>query len=141
MGLLIRRPDWPERFAAVVAAAGQRPYRLGEWDCLRFACTVVDAMCDVDFWPRFAGQYSSRREALRAILAHGTDLAQAVNAVTGLEVVAMPYARRGDLVLFEDAAGEHLGICLGQTVGVLGADGLCHAGLLHPGCKMAWRVG
>ena len=143
MGLLTltRRADWPERLAEVVATATDKPYVLGRWDCLRFACACIEAMTGTDFWPRFAGSYKTHREALRAIILVARDLPTAIGNTLGVPPVPTLLAHRGDLVLYRDPAGEHIGVCLGATVAVLGPDGLLHLPLTHDGLGPAWRIG
>ena len=137
---MVRPHDWPERLAAVVAAAQHQPYQLGQHDCLRFTCQCVEAVASVDLWPRFAG-YTSKLQALRTIAAIAPSLAQAVSAVLGVVRVAPLLARRGDVLLYTDAGGEHLGVCVGSTAAVLGPKGLAHVPLGHAGFLQAWRVG
>ena len=139
--MLTRRDDWPERLADVVGAAGSRPYVLGEWDCLRFACACIAAMTDVDFWPRFAGEYTTKREALRAIARISRDLESAITLTLGVSPAPTFSSRRGDLVLFKDEAGDHIGVCLGGSVAVLGHAGLVPISLATPSLGPCWRVG
>jgi cell wall-associated NlpC family hydrolase len=137
---MVRLHDWPERLAAVVAAAQQQPYELGQHDCLRFTCQCIATMTAVDFWPRFAG-YRTRLQALRTIASIAPSLAQAVSLVLGVPPVAPLLARRGDVLLYADEGGEHLGVCVGSTAAVLGPQGLAHVPLDHAGFLQAWRVG
>ena len=137
---MARLPDWPERLAAVVAAAQHQPYQLGQHDCLRFTCQCVDAVAGVDLWQRFAG-YTTKLQALRTIAAIAPGLGQAVSAVLGSQPVPALLARRGDVLLYVDAGGEHLGVCVGSTAAVLGPQGLAHLPLDHAGFLHAWRVG
>lgn len=146
MGLLIpsmlsRRADWPERLADVVGAANSRPYALGEWDCLRFACSCIHAMTDVDYWPRFAGEYTTKREALRAIARIAHDLEAAITTTLCVSPSPTFSAQRGDLVLFKDDNGEHIGVALGGSVAVLGPCGLLPIVITDPRLGPAWRIG
>lgn len=138
---LIRRADWPERLADVIAAAESRPYMLGQWDCLRFACACIEAMTGTDFWPRFAGSYSNKREALKTIILVARDLPAAITRTLAVSPAPTFYAQRGDLVLYRDDAGEHIGVCLGGSVAVLGPSGLETRGLMAPGLGPSWRIG
>lgn len=141
MGLLTRRPDWPERLATAVDAARGRPYVLGENDCLRLACAAVEALTGEDFWPRFAG-YRTHRQALVTIARIAPSLGEAVTATLGVPPIRVFGAWRGDLLLFRDDRGEdHLGVALGRNVLVMAAEGPLHIGLDHPGLVCAWRVG
>src|SRR5262245_28821615 len=49
-GLGERLPGWEKRLHAVIAAAGDRAYKLGEHDCFRVACLDVEALTGVDLW-------------------------------------------------------------------------------------------
>jgi len=137
---MARLPDWPERLAAVVAAARPQAFLLGTHDCLRFSCACVQAVAGVDLWPQFAG-YTTPAESLRTIARIAPSLAQAVSAVLGSQPVPPLLARRGDVLLYVDAGIEHLGVCLGALGAVPGPAGLAHLPLDHTGFTQAWRVG
>lgn len=140
MGLL-RRADWPERLAAVIEAARHQPYELGSHDCLRLACAAVQAMTDVDFWPRFSG-YRTKRQALATIARIAPTLAEAVSATLGVAPSAVFSARRGDIVLYRDTAGQdHLGVCMGRSVTVLGEEGTVAVPIDDGGLLASWRIG
>lgn len=124
---------------AVIEAARDAPYELGEHDCLRVACRAVEALTGEDLWPRFSG-YRTRREALVKIARVAPSLGEAVTATLGLEPVAPRLARRGDIVLYRDVE-DHLGVCLGEHVAVLGPDGLAMVGLLDERLLHCWRIG
>lgn len=135
---LRRCQDWPERLAATVALARHKPYQLGTHDCLRFTCQCIETITGVDFWPRFQG-YTTRLQALRVIASIAPSLGEAVTAVLGISPQPVAYARRGDVVLYRDAGGEHLGVCVGVQIAVLHEAGLVLMPLrLAEGC---WRVG
>jgi hypothetical protein len=138
---LQRKENWASALALVVESAHSRPYRLGDWDCLRFTCNCVEALTGVNFWESFAGKYTTRREALRTIAEVAADLGAALTKTLGVVPKPMLSANRGDVVLYRDAAGEHLGICLGAQVAVLEAHGLHYVDLLHPNCIASWSVG
>lgn len=131
--------NWPDVLAAEIEAARVQAYVLGTHDCLRFTCRCIDAMTGVDYWPRFAG-YTTRREALRTIAKIAPTLAGAVDIVLGQAMRPAPFAHRGDVVLFHDAAGDHLGVCVGLKAAVLGEAGLAFVRLDHPGVVGCWRV-
>lgn len=140
MGVLARREDWPARLQETVAVARHIPYKLGEHDCLRFTCQCIAAMTGVDFWPRFAG-YTTKRQALVTIAKIAPRLGDAVTLVLDSPPQPVALARRGDVLLYEDDAGEHLGVCLGLDVAVLGDAGLAYVRLDHPGLRSGWRIG
>lgn len=137
---LTRTQDWPEQLAAQVAAAQTKPYVIGEHDCLRFSCQCIQAMTGHDFWPQFAG-YNTLRGAVETLALHGASLEEAAAKVLGVELQSPLCARRGDLVTFRDKYGEHLGVCTGGHVAVLGHKGLILLRLDHPGMGMCVRVG
>lgn len=136
----IRREDWPERLALQVRLAQAKPYQLGMHDCARFACHCVEAMTGVDLWPRFAG-YSTLAQAHRTMRSLGETLGAAASAMLGAPATPVAQARRGDVVTYRDALGEHLGICTGAQVAVLGPQGLMHLPLTHPDMGVCVKVG
>jgi hypothetical protein len=138
---LLRLEGWELRLADVIADAQDRPYVLGEWDCVRFSAACIEAMTGVDFWPALGG-YKTKREALRIISRLGGDLRGAAAAVTGAEECPVSLAHRGDLMLYRDSTGEdHLAICTGARAAVLAPDGLWQIPILDPGLLCAWRIG
>ena len=137
---LTRHQDWPEQLAAAVAAAQDRPYQIGTHDCLRFSCQCIAAMTGVDFWPTFAG-YTTRRGAVETLAKHGASLQAAAAKVLAVETTPVLSARRGDLLVFHDKYGEHLGVCTGSHVALLEHRGLLLLRLDHPGLQCCVRVG
>lgn len=137
---LTRTPDWPERLAEQVAAAQAKPYVIGVHDCLRFSCQCIFAMTGVDLWPQFAG-YTTRREAVAVLAKHGATLEAAAASVMGVQPAPVLSARRGDVVTFRDRYGEHLGVCVGTHVAVLGHAGLLFVRLDHSGLGACIKVG
>lgn len=134
-----RREGWEGRLNDVIEAARDKPYEIGQHDCLRVACASVEALIGVDYWPVFSG-YESKREARMVILEHGKNLAEAVTKTLGIDSVEPPLARRGDIVLYRDDE-EHLGVCVGPWVAVLGAQGLQLVTLTDAGVRCCWRIG
>jgi len=139
MSTLTRRNDWPEKLAHVVATAQDQPYVLGTWDCLRFSCNCIEAMTGVNYWPRFEG-YTTRREALVTILKIAPTLADAVTKVLSVDPQSMDFAGRGDLVIYHDGE-DHLGICTGPAVAVLGPDSLAFVHRADARLLQCWRIG
>ena len=134
-----RIEGWEQRLDAVIENARSRPYELGTHDCFSLACTVQAALTGVDRWPEFSG-YRSKREALARIAEHGSTFEQAGDWFFGGGHVDMRLARRGDIVALRTEDGQkHLGVCLGDRVACLLADGL---GFIPPSaCLCAWRIG
>lgn len=130
---------WPEALAAEIAFAQDQRYELGVHDCLRFTCRCIEVMTGANYWPRFAG-YTTKRQALVTIARIAPSLGEAVSLVLDQPMQPAPFAHRGDVVLYRDAGGEHLGICTGATAAVLGESSLAFVRLDHPGIAGAWRV-
>lgn len=137
---LIRTQDWPERLAEQVAAAQTKPYEIGVHDCLRFSCLCIQSMTGADLWPQFAG-YTTRREAVAVLAKHGPTLEAAASSVIGVQPAPVLSARRGDVVTFGDKYGEHLGVCTGTQVAVLGHTGLLFVRLDHDSLGACIKVG
>lgn len=134
----MRREGWEVRLAALIDAARSKPYALGEHDCLRMACAVVESLTGVDHWPRFAGRYRTRRGARLVIRQIAPSLSEAVSIVVGVSPQQMTVAQRGDIALYREPADEHLGVSLGHCVAVLGPAGLQ---FVRPGdCAHCWRI-
>ncbi len=140
----MRLDGWESRLMAVIDAAQRAPYVLGENDCSRLACTVVETLTGVDHWPRIAGPrgYKTKRQALARIAKIAPSLGEAVGAVLGVSPTPTLSAQRGDIVLFRDERGEdHLGICIGREVALMGADGTITAEIDDARLMCSWRVG
>lgn len=134
-----RREGWEGRLFAVIDAARRQPYALGEHDCFRMACRVVEALTGVDRWPEFAG-YTTRAEVLALLSRRGSSFEAAFDWFFGAASVSVRFARRGDLCCVATVDGEkHLGVCLGAQVALLAPEGLMYTPLNT--CLCAWRVG
>jgi hypothetical protein len=136
---MTRLEGWEDRLFAVIEAARHAPYRLGEHDCLRVACQSVQALTGVDLWPQFAG-YTTTRQALAKILEYGKTLPEAVSFVLGVEPESPKLARRGDVCHYIDTE-DHLGVCIGEHVAVLGPDGIALVPITSDAVRCCWRIG
>lgn len=137
---ITRHQDWPERLAEQIASAQNKEYVLGTHDCLRFTCQCIEAMTGIDLWPQFKG-YKTLREAQEKIKSIAPTLKEAACKVLGAEPSPTIAARRGDVILFNDTFGEHLGVCTGASAAVLQRHGLALLPTSHPGMVCAVRVG
>lgn len=137
---LPRLPGWENRLAALIEGLEGRPYQLGEHDCFRLACAVIQALVGVDRWALFAGRYSTRRECLVLLGQWGSSFTAAGDRFFGSPAVPWKLARRGDLLEWRDSSGQaHLVVCNGaRAVGLLSNGPVSIA--LHD-CAHAWRVG
>jgi len=137
---LVRREGWEGRLAAVAAAASTMPYEIGTHDCFRFACACAQALTGADLYAPWSGRYRTRIGGLRLIGAFAAGGARAgIGRLLGVAEQPARLARRGDWLLYRDAGGEHIGVCLGGTVAVLGEHGLQQAGF--DDCICCWPVG
>lgn len=136
---MMRLEGWERRLDDVIQDALRRPYVLGEHDCFRLACRVVEALTGVDRWPEFAG-YRTERQALQALAAYGSSFVDAGDRFFGVGHCGVRLARRGDIVAYRDGVLKyHLGVCLGRLVAVMDAGGLIFVRVLA--CACCWRVG
>ena len=135
-----RIEGWEGRLAAVIDAACCTPYVLGQHDCFRLACEAVNALTGVDHWPAWAGRYHTPREALRLLAENGGSFTAAFTQLFGVEPSAPNTAQRGDVLEYRDATGQqHLGVCVGAHVALLGEQGLAFQRLRD--CAHVWRIG
>ena len=135
-----RMEGWEARLGDTIERARSRSYKIGEHDCFRVACEVVEALTGVDRWSEWQGRYSTEREALRLLAAHGHSFESAGDKFFGVARCAPRLAQRGDIVAFRAANGtKHLGVCMGEKTAVTSAEGLAFVGTLEALC--AWRIG
>lgn len=136
----MRLDGWEKRLADIVEAARAHPYQLGQHDCFRLACAVVEALTGVDHWPAWEGKYTTKREALALIAQYGSTFTDAATKLFDVEPIAMNFAHRGDIAEIVDPSGEkHLGVVIGAHVVALGEKGV--AFLPRSACRHAWRIG
>ena len=135
----MRTKGWEARLAAVMEAARETPYVLGEHDCFRLACHAICALTGEDRWPEFAGRYRTKGEALRVIAEYGASFDRAFSWFFGCAPADRKLARRGDIVKFMQEGEAHLGVCLGIRAAVLGDEGLMYVDIAD--CEHCWRVG
>ncbi len=134
----MRLEGWDQRLHEIIEAARYTPYVLGEHDCFRLACRVVEALTGDNRWPMFCG-YRTEREALAALAVYGSSFVNAGDKFFG-DHVDTKLARRGDVLGYMDSHGKwHLGVCVGADMALLGPDGLMFQPLSMAKC--CWRVG
>jgi hypothetical protein len=135
-----RLDGWEARLAVLFKDAHQKPYVLGQHDCFSFACAAVLALTGVDLWSQWAGAYSDRRGALRAIATYGGNFTDAASKLFGSAPVPMHRAMRGDICEYRDREGEkHLGVVDGSHCTVLGEHRV--GTLPRSDFEHAWRIG
>lgn len=137
----MRREDWPERLAAIIAQARDVPFVWGRHDCVHWAISVAEELTGQPFGPRLP-DYDDAASALRALRSMGHDgLFEAVEAALGAPIPPAR-AQRGDLGMVPthyDNWPLALGVCLGLHVAVVGEQGLEY--LPVGKAVAAWRVG
>lgn len=134
----MRLEGWEGRLAAAIEAARFKPFRWGEHDCFRFACSAVEALTGVDRWSRFAG-YRTRFGALRIVAKHAGSFKDFVSLALGVELSGARLARVGDVVLVPQPRLDALGVCVGRDVAVLFERELGF--LPRSACSQCWKVG
>ena len=132
----MRREDWVEQLFRVIDEHQSAEFVYGAHDCVLFAARAADAMTDGDFEQQMRDIYQDERSAVRALAARG-GLEGAVRSMLG-EPVALAYLQRGDVVLFENAGRDMLGIWDGRVILGPAERGLDRAPLSH--ARLAWRV-
>jgi len=136
---MVRAEGWERRLSAVIEAARAQPYVLGEHDCFRLACRVIEALTGVDRWPQFAG-YKTKRGALAKLARYGSSFEAAGDWFFGAPSVSVKQGRRGDIACLIDDAGEkHLAVVLDHRAACMKPEGLMFVPLKR--CACVWRVG
>jgi hypothetical protein len=101
----VRLEGWEKRLFAELEAARHKPYVLGEHDCFRVACRVVDALTGADHWPAW-GTYRTKREALQLLASKGhPTFEDAFDWLFGVARVSVRLARRGARAEFVKGCG------------------------------------
>lgn len=118
-----RREDWLDRMWTTIEAHNGQPFVWGNNDCCSFTAKVVDAMCDSNFVEQLSEKYSDEESAIRYIVEEG-GMQRAISGYLGDPKVGR--AKRGDVVLFEGALGETLGICVGGTIASVNDSGVVY---------------
>ena len=117
---MTRRQDWPVRLAALLSAAGARPFDAHRWNCAGFALAAVEAVIGM-------------RPAVRVLpsLEASADSA-------GFPRIPPAFARAGDIVLAGDP--QRLGVVVDAgRAAFVGPRGLLRQPLTA--CTTAWRIG
>ena len=131
----VRRIEgWEGRLADYIAVARSRVFKYGEFDCCLMLCDAVEVITGVDPAAALRGHYATERGAIRTLRRYAgggiTETAEKIAATLGAPEVALSFARRGDIVLFDDREtvpsgfDAMLGVCLGREVGVIQLEGL-----------------
>lgn len=118
-----RREDWLDRMWSTIEFFSNKPFVWGSNDCCSFSAKVIDAMCDSNFAKQLAEKYTDEDSAIRYIVEEG-GMEKAISGYLGKSKVGR--AQRGDVVLFDGALGETLGICVGSTIASVNDSGVAY---------------
>lgn len=102
--MLVRKPNWAVLLDDYLHSCLCRTFAYGSFDCCLFVCDAIREMTGVDVAAPFRGQYTSRKQAYRAIENYaGRATVEAVSErVTqdhGMPEIAPARAQRGDVLL------------------------------------------
>lgn len=134
---------WEHRLADLVAAAQQKSFQYGTFDCCLWVCDAVVALTGTDPGATFRGLYSNEEEAAAIIAVYGglDKLAEEIAADRGFLPTPPSLAQRGDVVLAKLAGRDTLGVCIGaQAAFPRQPSGLTYLLMLSPEVKKTWRV-
>jgi hypothetical protein len=130
-----RLPDWQPRLQALIQQRQAQPFAWGLHDCCLFVCDGIEAITGHDPAADLRG-YSTEREALRVLQAHGgvRGLAES-RAGKSVPVLA---AQVGDVGLLPLDGRDTLALCGGAHWLAPGALGL--VALPLDAASLAWRA-
>ena len=140
----MRRPDWQQRFAAVVKEYQRAAFAWGEHDCCLFACDCIHALTGVDPADGYRGTYSTQLQAYKFIREFsGGDVGDVARIMTGrlgfIEVKPV-FAQRGDIGLMNlPDLGDTLGVCLGSQFAFMSTAPMSYFDRSAIG--LAWSIG
>lgn len=139
--MTLRKHGWPEALHEYLAAAREREFAYGTFDCALFAADAVKAMTDIDYAAQLRG-YGSRDEAY-AIIGRFGSIEAMITQLLDTQPKHPAFAHSGDVVLapIPTAAaesGETIGICEGVHSIFPAARGW----LKHPTlrARLAWSI-
>lgn len=127
-----RIEGWEFALSQYLAEVKSIPFGWGTNDCCLFSANWVNQLIGIDYMAEFRDQYTNEEEALKIIEEH-TNLVVELDSL--LEPSAIPFARRGDIVMYKGA----LGICNGMHSYFMLEKGLFP--IKTSRCSNAWKVG
>lgn len=117
-----------------IEAARNKPFKIGEHDCVSFACSCVKALSGVDLTHEVE-RYRSSANSARLFRGRGLDLS--VSNVLG-EPLPVVFAQRGDVVELRRGRRSFIGICVGAHAAMLKLDGLAFVPISD--CRQVWKI-
>lgn len=137
-----RLSDWPERLDALIAAARDRPFAWGAFDCTLFAADGIAAVTGTDPAAAWRGTYTDETGAGSLLQEQGGLITLADLIARNHQWPRVPAARlgRGDvaLVRLEDRTAA-LAVCLGTAFAMPGPCGL--VSVARSCARLGWRIG
>lgn len=123
---MIRQMDWLENLTKFIADAQHRVFVWGAWDCCLMAANAIQEMTGTDPVPKYRGVYTTKRGALKLIVAHGGFESFMAEIAAENDCARIPAlsAQRGDAVLLPLPDMPALGICLGRHAAYAAPIGL-----------------
>lgn len=116
----MRHRDWTIRMWQTLDAMGDREFALGDFDCIRMAAMVIDAMVvDSHILLDVTDMYHDKRSAIKLIM-RSNGLDSLVTAKLG-QPGPRAWSRQGDVVSVDLESGPAVGICVGMTIAVAAA--------------------
>lgn len=116
---MARLRDWEERLTAFLAESRDRSFTWGEFDCILFSMSAVEAQTGIDHAAEYRGRYSDKAGAAAILKAQGKGtLLRTLDATLPRRKPSR--ARRGDLVWFEGSVG----VCIGAEALFVGEERL-----------------
>jgi hypothetical protein len=128
----MRLDGWEKRLDSYLRNVG--PFEWGKNDCCMFSANAAHCITGTDFAKPYRG-YKTARGALQRLKGIGV---QGIATKLWGEPKGSLYAKRGDIVLFKSEDGDALGICIGDKIAAIGADGLVILPMSE--CLKAWSV-
>ena len=140
-----RLPNWQPLLATQIEKAKRSKFEWGVFDCALAACDAVLAMTGEDPGATYRGKYKTQAEADALIRSDLGTFAATVAASIGAKEVPKLFARRGDIVLVNNAQPGTRTTALG-FVDLSGRFALCASdkGLARISMGRwlrAWRIG
>jgi len=142
---LVRFPDWERRLGECLAAAAEKPFQWGSFDCALSACDCIQAITGIDPAAEIRGTYSTAEQVRKLFVEHGGTLESlATFFASRLEMpeVGPFYAHRGDVVLVNNETPDRALAIVdfsGRFARCASENGLARLAMKR--WIRAWRVG
>jgi hypothetical protein len=145
----VKLANWATRLDEYIAAAADMPFsydRALGLDCCTFTWGAIHAQTGAQIGQRFAGTYSTRREALIAMKNYcgkpslGLSISKLMKEYDFDVLISALYAQRGDAVLAPNGNDQFLGVLdlNGRDVLSVGENGVRRVPI-SVSCR-AWRI-